>query len=225
MLSANRRGQTGLTGFVAYMNRAHAEKAVRELDRLNWGGNVIRVAFSRTVPIPTRAIYGQSTSSFFYVPWAEAQSVADLGNRRSRSPSGRRSKGRDGDRSSSNKYGDGGRSPVRRDGGRRSYSHSASSGSRSPSPPPRRSAAKERWLARVSTDQEKLIHDVARRTRDYGKAFEENLKGKERANPDYAFLFDENVSETFLGRVHEPREEDVTDELDPRLSRIQAGPE
>ena len=63
MMSANRRGQTGLTGFVAYMKRSHAEKAVRELDRLNWGGNVIRVAFSKTMPVPTRAIYGQS----FYV--------------------------------------------------------------------------------------------------------------------------------------------------------------
>lgn len=60
MMHANRRGQTGLTGFVAYMRRPHAESAVRELDGLDWGGNVIRVAFSKPMPVPTRAIYGQS---------------------------------------------------------------------------------------------------------------------------------------------------------------------
>lgn len=59
LAQANRRGQTGLTGFVAYMKRSDAERAVRELDRLNWGGNVIYVAFSKSVAVPTRAIYGQ----------------------------------------------------------------------------------------------------------------------------------------------------------------------
>lgn len=59
MMNANRRGQTGLTGFVAYMKRSHAERAVQELDGLNWGGNVIRVAFSKPMPVPTRAIYGK----------------------------------------------------------------------------------------------------------------------------------------------------------------------
>lgn len=61
---------------------------------------------------------------------------------------------------------------------------------------------------------------MARRTRDYGKAFEENLKGKERANPDYAFLFDENVSESLTGSFQSVDEDGVTDVSDPRLSRI-----
>jgi U2-associated protein SR140 len=57
---ANRRGQTGLTGFVAFMKRAAAEKAVNELDNLNWGGSVIRVAFGNAVRVPARPIYGKS---------------------------------------------------------------------------------------------------------------------------------------------------------------------
>ena len=57
---ANRRGQTGLTGFVAFMKRPAAEKAVNELDNLNWGGSVIRVAFGNTVRLPARPIYGTS---------------------------------------------------------------------------------------------------------------------------------------------------------------------
>lgn len=48
----------------------------------------------------------------------------------------------------------------------------------------------------MSADSDRIIQDVARRTREYGKSFEENLRGKERANPDYAFLFDEKASET-----------------------------
>ena len=58
---ANRRGQTGLTGFVAFMKRPAAERAVNELDNLNWGGSVIRVAFGNSVRLPARPIYGMSS--------------------------------------------------------------------------------------------------------------------------------------------------------------------
>lgn len=54
-----------------------------------------------------------------------------------------------------------------------------------------------------------MIADVARRTREYGKTFEENLKGKERANPAYAFLFDDKV------RGHELNSEMMTDRQIP----------
>ena len=59
---ANRRGQTGLTGFVAFMKRPAAERAVNELDNLNWGGSVIRVAFGNSVRLPARPIYGMSST-------------------------------------------------------------------------------------------------------------------------------------------------------------------
>jgi U2-associated protein SR140 len=48
------------------MKRPHAEKAVNELDGLNWGGSVIRVAFGNAVKVPTRAIYGKSHSLVLY---------------------------------------------------------------------------------------------------------------------------------------------------------------
>lgn len=73
MMNANRRGQTGLSGFVAYMKRPHAERAVQELDGLNWGGSVLRVMFSKPMPVPTRAIYGQSGVHSFWRNWLWSQ--------------------------------------------------------------------------------------------------------------------------------------------------------
>jgi U2-associated protein SR140 len=42
------------------MTRKDAEKAVEHLDGLDWGGNVIRVVFSKPVPMPLKALYGRS---------------------------------------------------------------------------------------------------------------------------------------------------------------------
>ena len=40
------------------MKRKDAERAVRELDGIDWGGSVLRVGWSKPVQIPLRAIYG-----------------------------------------------------------------------------------------------------------------------------------------------------------------------
>ena len=42
------------------MKRKDAEKAVKELDGLDWGGSVLRVGWSKPVPMPQRALYGAS---------------------------------------------------------------------------------------------------------------------------------------------------------------------
>ncbi|KAG8687090.1 hypothetical protein FRC09_013708 [Ceratobasidium sp. 395] len=48
----------GMSGFVSYMTRADAEACVRELDGFDWGGSVLRVGWSKAVPIAARPMYG-----------------------------------------------------------------------------------------------------------------------------------------------------------------------
>jgi U2-associated protein SR140 len=58
-LTATRRAKAGLQGFVSFMKRKDAEKGVTELDGIEWGGSVLRVGWSKPVPVPARAIYGE----------------------------------------------------------------------------------------------------------------------------------------------------------------------
>ena len=54
-----RRGKTaGMSGFVSYMTRKAAEECVREMDGFNWGGSVLRVGWSKAVPIASKPAYG-----------------------------------------------------------------------------------------------------------------------------------------------------------------------
>jgi U2-associated protein SR140 len=41
------------------MTRKDAEKAVEQLDGLDWGGFVLRILFSKPVPMPQKALYGE----------------------------------------------------------------------------------------------------------------------------------------------------------------------
>jgi hypothetical protein len=90
--------------------------------------------------------------------------------------------------------------------------------SRSPTPPPKRSAAKERWLAKVPLDEEDFIHSIARTVKDHGTKYEENLKAKQRSNPEYTFMFDDNVSVMTSIKNRNSR-------VDTGISRIQASTE
>jgi hypothetical protein len=65
MGSMNRRGQNGFTGFVLFMKRKDAEKAVQELEGINWGGTVLKLGWSRPMPLPPRAAYGRSPEPSF----------------------------------------------------------------------------------------------------------------------------------------------------------------
>jgi U2-associated protein SR140 len=57
MTQARRLKNSGLSGFVSFMTRKDAETAVQELDGFDWGGNVLRVGWSKAVPIGPRAMY------------------------------------------------------------------------------------------------------------------------------------------------------------------------
>ena len=56
--TGSRRGKgTGLNGFVSFMNRPDAEDALREFDGFDWGGSVLRVGWSKAVPVAAKALY------------------------------------------------------------------------------------------------------------------------------------------------------------------------
>ena len=60
-----RRGKgTGLNGFVSFMNRPDAEEALREFDGFEWGGSVLRVGWSKAVPVAAKALYSMYRTLF-----------------------------------------------------------------------------------------------------------------------------------------------------------------
>lgn len=201
---ASRRNKTsGLSGFVSFMKRKDAEEALRELDGFDWGGSVLRVGWSKAVPVGARPMYTNPAA----------------GDRRSRSRSRSRDRGsgkeKPRERSRSRSRHDGkyksrrsrsrsyspsrSRSPRRRDhrdrdrGGRyrrrsRSYSRSRS---------PRRDD--DRGYFRDS-DEKKLLGDddvteefiriVAVEVKSRGEEYEAALEDREKGNSKYSFLSD-----------------------------------
>lgn len=63
--AAARRQKAGLSGFVAYMKRKDAERAVKELDGFDWGGCVLRVGWSKMIRLPARPLYRKSFEPSF----------------------------------------------------------------------------------------------------------------------------------------------------------------
>ena len=63
-MSSRRNKISGLSGFVSFMKRRDAEEALRELDGFDWGGSVLRVGWSKAVPVGTRAMYSEGLFSF-----------------------------------------------------------------------------------------------------------------------------------------------------------------
>ena len=58
-LTAARKAKgAGLNGFVSYMNRRDAEDALREFDGFEWQGSVLRVGWSKAVPVAATPLYG-----------------------------------------------------------------------------------------------------------------------------------------------------------------------
>lgn len=53
-----------LNGFVSFMNRRDAEDALREFDGYDWGGSVLRVGWSKAVPIASKPLYGEYADIF-----------------------------------------------------------------------------------------------------------------------------------------------------------------
>ena len=57
MNQTRRAKSAGLSGFVSYMTREDAEEALREYDGFDWGGSVLRVGWSKAVPIAAKPLF------------------------------------------------------------------------------------------------------------------------------------------------------------------------
>jgi hypothetical protein len=63
MTASRRTKNAGLSGFVSFMKRKDAEAALRELDGFDWGGSILRVGWSKAVPVAAKPLYGMVLSS------------------------------------------------------------------------------------------------------------------------------------------------------------------
>jgi U2-associated protein SR140 len=59
MTATRKTKNAGLSGFVSFMRRRDAENALREFDGLDWGGSVLRVGWSKAVPVASKPLYSQ----------------------------------------------------------------------------------------------------------------------------------------------------------------------
>jgi U2-associated protein SR140 len=79
MTASRRTKSAGLSGFVSFMKRKDAEAALRELDGFDWGGSVLRVGWSKAVPMAAKPLYSElaqdsiaknkMNSGLFYSCW------------------------------------------------------------------------------------------------------------------------------------------------------------
>ncbi|PBK91457.1 hypothetical protein ARMGADRAFT_202870 [Armillaria gallica] len=176
MTATRRTKNSGLSGFVSFMKRKDAEEALRELDGFDWGGSVLRVGWSKAVPVAAKPMYGKFSN--IHKPRSRSRSkerghgadFRDKPSRRSRSPSWNRSRSR---------------SPHRR----RSYSRTQRSRSRSPSARHRSKSPSYRGHTDESeTVTDTFIRAVVAEIKGQGSGYEQNLRLREQNNPKYAFL-------------------------------------
>ncbi len=67
MTAARRNRNSGLSGFVSFMRRKDAEAALKEYDGFDWGGSILRVGWSKAVPIAAKPMYGQWIPAVLFV--------------------------------------------------------------------------------------------------------------------------------------------------------------
>ncbi|KAK0485775.1 hypothetical protein IW261DRAFT_1452000 [Armillaria novae-zelandiae] len=183
MTATRRTKNSGLSGFVSFMKRKDAEEALRELDGFDWGGSILRVGWSKAVPVAAKPMYGNSKER------GHGADFRDKPSRRSRSPSWNHSRSR---------------SPPRR----RSYSRTRRSRSRSPSARRRSDSPSYRGhIEESETVTDTFIRAVVAEIKGQGSDYERNLRQREKNNPKYAFLrSDHRRHEYYLDLIRDKRE-------------------
>ncbi|PPQ62946.1 hypothetical protein CVT24_006186 [Panaeolus cyanescens] len=178
MTATRKAKSTGLNGFVSYMTRRHAEEALREFDGCEWGGTILRVGWSKAVPLAPKPMYVLSHKPASSRSRSRSRSRSkerDNWSRDHRHRHSRRSRSRSWEHDRS-------RSPMRRRS--RSRTRRFSSNSRSPS---RRSRSPRRHdESEIVTDT--FIRAVASEVRGHDAKYEDMLKDREKSNPKYNFL-------------------------------------
>ncbi|VDB87336.1 unnamed protein product [Peniophora sp. CBMAI 1063] len=168
-LTSSRRAKgAGLSGFVSFMKRKGAEKALQDFDGCEWEGSVLRVGWSKAVPVAPYAKYSLERAP-------GSSHIGGPGRSPSHSPS-----------------------PPRRSSRRsRSPPHRARGHSRSRSPRGYRSDSRSRHDRRdrspLTDDDETsagYIRTVASEVRGHGDKYEESLREREKTNSRYGFLTD-----------------------------------
>ncbi|KAF5380455.1 hypothetical protein D9615_004596 [Tricholomella constricta] len=174
MTASRRTKSTGLSGFVSFMKRKDAEKALREFDGFDWGGSVLRVGWSKAVPVAAKPLYVSEASKARN--WSRSRSRSrSRDRRRSRSPTRKRN------RSPSPSWKrSGSRSPRR--------SHSRTRRSRSPRRRFSRSPQSRGHMEEDEAVTDTFIRAVAAEIKGHGANYEETLRERERNNPKYSFL-------------------------------------
>ncbi|EGG07287.1 uncharacterized protein MELLADRAFT_85661 [Melampsora larici-populina 98AG31] len=222
MVAMRQTKSGGLNGFVSYMRRSDAERACRELDGFDWGGNILRTGWGKAMPMPP------GHKAQFELPresrmtsrspspkrrrYAKSSPNRDS-RRRRRSRSTSSPDSRDYDRhrrSRSRSDEDRGRSSKRRrqyDSRSRSRSMSRSrsvsydrSRSRSRSYRSRtRSRSRNYKDNRIwpklpnGEEEEKFITTVAKKVLEHGERFERTLREREKSNPKFNFLIESDA--------------------------------
>jgi hypothetical protein len=186
MIAARRSKNAGLSGFVSFMKRRDAEEALREFDGLEWGGSVLRVGWSKAVPIAPKPLYGEKSSFFLVIELSLPSTLVSSMTKsresrsRSRSPRGyRRSR-----HSRSRSYS---RSRSRSRSPRHGHNYHRDSRSRSP----RRRRSRSRSRSPVIAEEEvtdTFIRTVAAEVKGQGEQFETHLLEQEQDNAKYGFL-------------------------------------
>ncbi|KAG2015754.1 SR140 protein [Coprinopsis cinerea AmutBmut pab1-1] len=160
MTSTRKAKSAGLSGFVSYMKRRDAEEALREFDGFDWGGSILRVGWSKAVPVAAKPMFVSDR----YRSRSRSRSRSQ-DRRRSASPRRhRRSRSRSRDRS-----------PRRR----RSYSRSRS-----------RSRSPQRKVLDDDDVTDTFIRAVAAEVKGHGSKYEQMLKEREKSNPKYKFMLE-----------------------------------
>ncbi|KAF8628862.1 hypothetical protein AX15_003655 [Amanita polypyramis BW_CC] len=200
MTASRRNRNTGLSGFVSFMKRKDAEKALRDFDGYDWGGSVLRVGWSKAVPIAAKPMFVLTTKRDGYSRSRSRSHSRD--RRRSRSRDRYRSR-----RSRSSTY-----SRSRSRSRRRSYSKSRRRYSRSHSRKRRSRSPDLNEEAEVVTDT--FIRAVAAEVKGHGRKYETSLKERERGNPKYSFMIKKNHRRHAFYRGLIESERDLEPEFD-----------
>ncbi|OAX41078.1 hypothetical protein K503DRAFT_547839 [Rhizopogon vinicolor AM-OR11-026] len=182
MTASRRNRNTGLSGFVSFMKRKDAESALREIDGFDWGGSILRVGWSKAVPMAAKPLYVPTTRSR-----SRSRGREHKGRSRSHSPrrhSRSRSAGRyRSSRRSRSRSPNDGRSPRRR----RSYSRSRYD-SRSPRRRSRSISRRNDSEDEAAAVTDTFIRAVAAEVKGHGSKYQENLREWEKNNPRYSFM-------------------------------------
>ncbi|KAI0630343.1 hypothetical protein C8Q77DRAFT_1137614 [Trametes polyzona] len=210
MTATRRNKNSGLSGFVSFMKRRDAETALREFDGYDWGGSILRVGWSKAVPVAPKPMYVSKKTLSRSPSRSRSPIRKDRDRRRSRSRSPSYDRDRDYGRSRDHRSSRRSRSRSYTPSGSRSPRHRRSrrySDSRSYSPRRRRSRTPPPQVLEDDEVTDAFIRTVAAEVRGHDAEYEQTLREREKSNPKYAFLNRDHNRHRYYRSLIERRDE------------------